>query len=117
MSDMFRSFSKKSIVASLLIAALGLLIISGMFVYYGFNLGIQPCEGLPSDAANCGDADLGGVVFVFVGLPIALFGIVSLAVAWILDVFKPGYNRGRFLLVLYVLLAVLVAGLLAALFV
>jgi len=114
---MLRIFSKKPIAVSLIIIAAGLLITSGVFVYYGFHLGIKPCEGLPSDAANCGDADLGGVVFIFVGIPIALFGIVSLLVALVMTYAKPHFNRGYFLRIVYVLLMALVALLFAALFV
>jgi magnesium-transporting ATPase (P-type) len=114
---MFRIFSKKPIAVSLIIIAAGLLIMGATFVYYGFHLGIKPCEGLPSDAANCGDADLGGVVFIVVGAPITLFGIVSLLVSSVMTYARPHFSRVYFLKIVYILLAVLIALLLAVLFV
>ncbi len=68
--------------------ALGVLILCGIFVYYGFHLGVKPCKGLPSDASNCGDGDFGGLYFLIIGVPITLFGMISLAVSIVSNHFK-----------------------------
>jgi len=94
-----------------------LLVTSAVFVYYGFHLGIKPCTGSSSDAANCGDADLGGVIFVVIGVPITLFGIVSLLVALVLPYFRAHFNEKYFLRTIYALLAALIALLLIVLFI
>jgi hypothetical protein len=68
----------KFVKIALAVTVVGLLVTLFVFPYYGFHMGIKPCEGLPSDAANCGDADLGGVMFVVIGVPIMAAGLVSL---------------------------------------
>lgn len=80
---MTRILSDKANRIYLALIVIGVLITSVTFVYYGFHLGIKPCTGLPSDAANCGDADLGGVPFLLIGIPIALLGILSLCLSLI----------------------------------
>ena len=114
---MVHSFSKKPVVVSLWIIAAGLLITSAVFVYYGLDLGIKPCRGLPSDAANCGDADMGGVVFVFVGVPITLLGVVSLTISLLAGRYTPRFNSAHFLKAVYIALTMLLVCLAAMLFV
>jgi hypothetical protein len=114
---MAHSFPKKPVVVSLWIIAAGLLILSGVFVYYGLDLGIKPCQGVPSDAANCGDADMGGVIFVFAGAPIALLGIVSLVISLLAGRYMPRFNSAHFLTAVYIALAILLVCLAAMLFV
>lgn len=75
-------------------ALLGLLVLGCMFVYYHFHLGIKPCEGLPTDASNCGDADLGGVYFIFVGFPLIFLGIVGLLADYIRRYLKRNTKGG-----------------------
>jgi len=75
-------FKKKPILASLIVIAVGILITSFMFVYYHYHLGIKPCKNLPSDAANCGDGDFGGVFFFLIGVPVTVFGIACLFHFW-----------------------------------
>lgn len=65
----------------LLVMLAGLLISSFVFVYYHFHLGIKPCQGLPADADNCGDADLGGIIFPLIGLPIAFLGLIGFVIS------------------------------------
>ena len=71
---------KKSNMAYITIILIGLQIIALSFIYYGLHLGIKPCKGLSTDASNCGDADMGGVVFVLIGAPFILFGILCLTI-------------------------------------
>lgn len=71
-------YKKKPVLTSLIIITTGLLIFAAMYAYYALNLGIKPCKGLPSDAANCGDGDFGGIYFILIGLPLILFGIILL---------------------------------------
>ena len=82
------NFNKKSNIVYLSIVAFGLLISCGTFIYYGFHLGIKPCQGLASDVSNCGDADIGGIGFMMIGVPIMLLGIISLAVNFVLGHIK-----------------------------
>ena len=79
---------RKSTKIYLGIILLGLVISSLTFVYYGFNLGIKPCNGFPSDAANCGDADLGGIGFILIGIPIVALGVVGFLVHMVWDFIK-----------------------------
>lgn len=69
--------------ASLATISTGLVTVGFTFIYYHFHLGIKPCEDLPTDASNCGDADFGGVYFIMVGVPIILIGIIGLLIAGI----------------------------------
>jgi hypothetical protein len=85
---MVNILKQKSNIIYLCIIAIGLFVSGLTFVYYGFNLGIKPCEGLASDAANCGDADLGGVGFLLIGVPITLLGIISLVINLVLGYVK-----------------------------
>lgn len=50
---------------------------------YAFHWGIKPCTGMPGDADNCGDADLGGVGFIMLGMPITMLGLIGLVIRWI----------------------------------
>lgn len=77
---MSKILKQKSNIVYLCIIGIGLCFIGAGFGYYAFHLGIKPCESLPSDAANCGDADFGGVGFIIIGVPIALLGIISLVI-------------------------------------
>ena len=77
---MTKFLKQKLNIVFLCIIVLGLLITSLTFVYYGFHLGIEPCKGLATDAANCGDADLGGVGFILIGVPIILLGVIGLVI-------------------------------------
>lgn len=113
---MFRSLARKPVAVSGIIIAAGLLIASFIFVYYGLHLGIKPCQGLPSDAANCGDGDFGGAIFLLLGVPVVLFGIVSLLTSLLLRWLKPNFDRVRFVKVTCGLLAALVALLMLAMF-
>ena len=113
---MFKGKHKKPLLFSLVVFGAGLLIASFVFVYYGFHLGIKPCKGLPTDAANCGDADMGGVIFVVVGIPIALFGFVSTLLTLLMARLKPGFSDSRFVVVASVLLGVLLLPLCALFF-
>lgn len=110
---MLQPLRKKPILVSLAIIVLGLFITCGIFVYYGFHLGIKPCKGLPADAASCGDGDFGGVVFILFGVPIMLFGLVSLAAAVLLKWLRPGFDRAKFLNIVCILLAALIMCLFA----
>lgn len=110
---MLHALRKKPVLVSLIIIALGFCITGGIFVYYGFHLGIKPCKGLPTDAANCGDGDFGGVIFILFGAPIILFGLMSLAATTLLKWLRPGFNRAKFLNIVYVLLFALIMCLLA----
>jgi hypothetical protein len=74
----------KPYIPYLLITTVGLLIMAIVVPYYAFHWGVKPCTGTPIDAANCGDADLGGVGFILIGLPITLLGIAGLCVRWVL---------------------------------
>ncbi|HSX42860.1 MAG TPA: hypothetical protein VLF59_02120 [Candidatus Saccharimonadales bacterium] len=105
---MLHALRKKPLLVSLIIIALGLCITCGIFVYYGFHLGIKPCKGLPTDAANCGDGDFGGVIFILFGVPIMLFGLMTLAAAVLLKWRRPNFNRTKFLNIVYILLGALI---------
>ena len=72
----------------LLVTLVGLLISSFIFVYYHFHLGIKPCQGLPTDADNCGDADLGGIIYPLVGVPIACVGLVGFIVSLVVGLVR-----------------------------
>lgn len=110
---MLRTLRKKPIFVSLIIIALGFCITCGIFVYYGFHLGIKPCKGLPTDAANCGDGDFGGVIFILFGVPIMLFGLVSLGMAVLLKWLRPAFDRAKFLNIVCILLVALIVCLFA----
>jgi membrane protease YdiL (CAAX protease family) len=88
------AYMTKFAKACLILIVIGLLISSLLFAYYHFHWGIKPCEGLPTDAANCGDADLGGVVFVLIGVPLALLGLVGLIASTIAG-FVDRHKRTR----------------------
>jgi hypothetical protein len=68
----------------LIITLVGLLIMSVVLPYYAFHWGVKPCTGMTTDAANCGDADVGGVGFILIGLPITLLGLIGLCVRWVI---------------------------------
>jgi hypothetical protein len=63
----------------ILLAVLGILILLSIFPYYWLHLGVKACQGLPTDASNCGDADFGGLGLLVLGLPIFIVGITGLA--------------------------------------
>jgi hypothetical protein len=69
------------VTLSIISIIVGIIIFAGVFPYYYFEWGIQSCQGLPTDAANCGDADMGGVLFVLYSLPFFALGILGLAYA------------------------------------
>jgi hypothetical protein len=73
---------------SLLLILAGLMISSFVFVYYHFHLGIKPCQGLPTDAANCGDADFGGIIYPLIGVPVAFVGLVGLVVSVVMGLVR-----------------------------
>lgn len=66
---------------SLICIAIGVIILAGIFPYYYFEWGIKSCQGLPTDPANCGDGDFGGVWFVLFGLPFVGLGLLGLVYA------------------------------------
>lgn len=66
----------------------GLLAISLMFAYYHFHWGIKPCQGLPTDASNCGDADMGGVYFLAFGAPSLFLGTMGLITSAVMAIFN-----------------------------
>ncbi len=103
-----KSIKLTPIKLSLAIIAAGVLIISLVVPYYALNLGIQPCQGLLTDAANCGDADLGGVVFVFGGAPLVAYGLVTLILAVALRLIRPNFDQKRFVACTLIILALLV---------
>lgn len=82
---MMEFYKKKPVLASLILIAVGVLVTSGIFVYYGFHLGIKPCKGLPSDTENCGNGDFGGLYFILIGVPIIIFGVVRLLDSFIVS--------------------------------
>lgn len=71
----------KIVKLSLICIAVGVIVLAGVFPYYYFEWGIKSCQGLPTDAANCGDADFGGVLFVLYSLPFFVLGVIGLAYA------------------------------------
>ena len=72
----------KPYILYLVIIAIGLLIMAVAVPYYAFDWGVKPCTGALTDAANCGDADLGGMAFIMLGLPLAVLGILGAFVRW-----------------------------------
>jgi hypothetical protein len=66
----------------IIITLIGLLIMVIVVPYYAFHWGVKPCTGTSVDAANCADADLGGVFFIMLGLPIAVLGVAGIIVRW-----------------------------------
>ena len=68
---------------SLICIVIGVIVLAGIFPYYHFEWGIKSCQGLPTDAANCGDGDFGGVLFVVSSLPFFGLGLLGLAYALI----------------------------------
>jgi hypothetical protein len=104
-----RILKANPVKVSLTILVAGLLIVSLIFPYYAFHWGIKPCQGLPSDAANCGDGDFGGVLFLVSGGPLVLYGTVTLILALLLKLLRPNFNKRRFLTYIYVFLAALIA--------
>ncbi len=71
----------KTVKLSLICIIVGVIIFAGIFPYYYFEWGIKSCQGLPTDAANCGDGDVGGVVFVAYSFPFFCIGLLGLACA------------------------------------
>jgi len=71
----------KTVKLSLICIAAGVVIFAGIFPYYHFEWGVKSCQGLPTDAANCGDGDVGGVVFVLYSLPFFAIGLLGLTYA------------------------------------
>ena len=71
----------KIIKLSLICIVAGVVILAGIFPYYYFEWGIKSCQGLPTDAANCGDGDFGGVLFLLYSLPFFGLGLLGLAYA------------------------------------
>jgi hypothetical protein len=55
--------------------------------YYAFHWGVKPCTGTPADLDNCADADLGGLFFIMLGLPIAMLGVAGIIVRWVVNRF------------------------------
>ncbi|MEK7594361.1 MAG: hypothetical protein AAB436_01840 [Patescibacteria group bacterium] len=94
-----RHFRAKQNKVLLGITILGLIIISFAFLYYAVpNFHIKPCSTDSAqqkfDAANCGDADIGGVGFVLLGVPIFLFGLVALCISIAQDKFSKNQQTG-----------------------
>lgn len=71
-----------------IVLVVGLLVMGGAWMYYGFGWGTEPCTGAPTDAANCGDADMGGIGLFIIGLPIAFVGVAGLAVRALYGIFR-----------------------------
>jgi NADH:ubiquinone oxidoreductase subunit 6 (subunit J) len=63
---------------SLICIVIGVIIFAGIFPYYYFEWGIKSCQGIATDAANCGDADMGGVLFMLYSLPFFALGALGL---------------------------------------
>jgi hypothetical protein len=106
----------KPVIVSLVVLAVGIAIVALVFPYYALHWGIKPCQGLPTDAANCGDGDFGGAIFLLGGAPLILYGFATLLLAGLLRLLRPQYNRERFVLWLYISLAVVILLTLALFF-
>lgn len=76
-----QAFSRRSFKVGLILVALSVLLLGLMVVYYVFHLGVKPCEGLPTDAQNCGDADFGGLFFIMAAVPAFLIGVIALVLS------------------------------------
>ena len=103
-----KSLLSPAIKVPLIITAIGVLVTLLIIPYYAFNLGIKPCEGLPTDPLNCGDADFGGVVFAFYGGTIMYYGLTALAVGAILKMARPNFDEKHYLTYVYIFLAALI---------
>lgn len=113
--------NKTTKVAAIIILA-GILITSLMFVYYALpNVGVPACSTDPAqrqyDPANCGDGDFGGVIFLFVGIPIVAFGLIVLIASLILRRLMRNFREERFLMYTYIVLTFIVFWALAAMYV
>ena len=98
----------KSVKITFAIMLLGIAIMAFVIPYYAFHWGLKPCQGLPTDANNCGDADIGGVVFIVVGFPIALLGLISTAAA-VVGSYNAKFNDIKFLKIVYSLFFIVIA--------
>ena len=71
----------KIVKLSLICITAGVIILAGIFPYYYFEWGVKSCQGLPTDTANCGDGDFGGVLFLLGSLPFLSAGLLGLVYA------------------------------------
>jgi hypothetical protein len=78
----------RTVKISLVSIAIGIIVLASIFPYYYFEWGVKSCQGLPTDPANCGDGDFGGVWFMLLSLPFIGAGLLGLAYALVRNLIR-----------------------------